>query len=711
MKPILRTALLVAAGLLILHRPGMAAPGDYYIGADSRQALEQAQKTDPGNYAVNYFLGQIYLAAGNRDAAITAWNAYLAGAPADGRSTAVRERMTLLKLAQAREFAKTAAAGGGDAPPPPADTIAVTDFKNLGPQKLVPFIKGLTAMIISDLAKVPQVRVLERARIQALMQEMQLGLAAGIIDGNTAPKLGQMVQAAKVAWGKIDAPDGDNLEITSIVTEIMGNTNLKETDAQGAMDQFFELQKKLVFGILEGMGIQKADLPDDVRKAVEKVHTTSVDALIEFGTGVDFLDNKNFAQAKQAFAKAAQIDPAFDLAGEAEIATPISDVPVTSDGATEEVSMSTAGAGETEEEETTASGGEATDDGTSDEGTADSGTTDEGAGDDTVLADTGDTAPSTAETVTTDTTAVTDTTTDTSQTTTTEETETTSGGWGGTGYGIIMVDGWMGTNPKAYVDTYRTTSPQSGSSTGIATTSILNADPATVNGQSETITAMKVNGGTAITGGLPYPMKSSVIGQDSYMEWGRFNVSDPATTPPMQVSSLNHSVDSMGYYVGGGLTDASQMSNLALNMKTASYSGNAYGTLWTPTGGINMTGTLTMDVDFHTGGVSNFVYEVFDGGVSDPNKAYAFISGASGSITGTNYQVNVATGSWGMDRDGSSGSIPFDDNATIPQATRDARGSFFGPDALKTGGIVAMKGSNNGPVNGMFEATRGALTP
>lgn len=719
MKTILRIVWLTAAVLLILQNPGLAAP-TYYIGADSKAALEQAREADPNNYAVNYFLGQIYLAEGNRDAAINAWGAYLAGAPDDGRSTAVRERMTLLKLAQAREFARKAAAQGG-APEAelPANTIAVTDFKNLGPARLVPFIKGLTAMIISDLAKVPQVRVLERAKIQALMQEMQLGLASGIVDADSAPKLGKMVQARKVAWGKMDAPDGGNLKITSIVTEIMENTNLQETDAEGAMNQFFELQKKLVFGILQGMGIDRADLPDNVRRAVEKVHTKSVDALIQFGMGVDLLDNKNFAQAKAAFAKATRIDPGFDLAGEAETATPISDVPVTSDGATEEVSMSTAGSGETGDEETTDEGAadqgtteEGTADsgtGTTDEGTADSGTTDEGTGDDVYLADTGDTTPSTAETVATDTTTVTDTTTDTSQTTTAEDTQTPSGGWSGTGFGVFMVDYWLGAGSKAFADTYRTTTPQSGSSTSISATSYDTSDSATVNGPNETITAMSVNFGTAITGGLPYQMKTEAIGNDSYMEWGKFNVYDPSSTPPMVEGSYNHSVDSLGYYVGGDLTVLSQISTLAGQSKSASYSGTAYGTIWTPTGGVDMTGDLTMDVDFHVATISNFDWLVYEGGASDPNKGYAYVSGGSGSFdpyTTTTYTVTSA--SWGMDPNGSA--TPSDGDSGTGTIPGDVRGTFYGTDAMKTGGIVLMQGTNNN-VNGNYEATRGALTP
>ena len=181
----------------------------------------------------------------------------------------------------------------------------------------------------------------------------------------------------------------------------------------------------------------------------------------------------------------------------------------------------------------------------------------------------------------------------------------------------------------------------------------------------------------------------------------------------MVAGSDNYTVDTLGYYVGGDLTASSQMADLASASATAYYSGTAYATLWNPMGGLNMTGYMHMNVSFNGGAtaINNFVFEVFDGGVSDLNKGYAFISGASGTITGTDFELNVSTGSWGMDVDGFNNSIPFDDNGTIPVATRDGRGSFYGANAAKTGGIVAMQGSTSGAMNGMFEATQTTPPP
>jgi tetratricopeptide (TPR) repeat protein len=652
MKRIIRTTLLAVAGLLILQSSGLAAPGGYYIGADSKQALEQARKANPNNYAVNYFLGQIYLAEGNRDGAIDAWSAFLAAAPTDGRSVAVRERMTLLKQAQAREFAKKVVAAGGAAPATlPANTIAVTDFKNLGTAKLVPFIKGLTAMIISDLAKVPQVRVLERAKIQALMQEMQLGLAAGIIDADSAPKLGKMVQARKVAWGKMDTPDGSNLKITSIVTEIMENATLQQTDAEGAMDQFFKLQKQLVFGILAGMGVDVNQLPEKVQKAVKRVHTTSVRALIQFGMGVDFLDNKDFAQAKQAFGKAAKIDPEFDLAGEAEVATPISDVPVTSDGATEEVAMSTAGSGEEKKEEQDAAG-------------------DSAASDETAISS----DQSTAETTTTDTNTTNDTTTDTSQTVTTNETENSDLPTNRDGYLVNALsyfpspsytrnyDGMVfNTAPVDFSQSFQIDEWYNGGF-GVGL----------MDGLEDVITALDPRNGNAVTSGVPNDAEWGALGSNEYFIWGAW-----ADVDHMVDGADIYAFASYGYFVMGDVTSETVVDGL---VGSVLYSGKAYGTHSSIPDEM-MNGTFSANVDFSGATVSDFDWQV-------SGTHSASVENGSGPIMHGNYYIT--SGTWKID------------NTTVGvPANRTVAGSFYGNQAQATAGIVVVEDASV-QIHGLF---------
>ena len=661
MKPILRIAVLAAAVLMIL--PGFApAATDYYIGADSKQALEQAHKANPENYAVNYFLGQIYLAEGNRDAAINAWETYLASAPDDGRSTAIRERMTLLKLARAREFARNSATKGDTTPvTPPANTIAVTDFKNLGSAKLVPFIKGLTAMITSDLAKVPQVRVLERAKIQALMKEMELGLASGIVDANTAPKLGKMIQAGKVAWGKMDTPDGTNLKITSIVTEIIENTDLQETDAEGAMTQFFKLQKKLVFGILQGMGIEKADLPPSIQKAIDRPHTTSVDALVQFGMGIDFLDNYNFIDAKQAFSNALDIDPSFDLANQAEISTPAVEIPA----GTSEINTGTALAAsftpEEDESEIETHPTYEKIDSTPPIGTT---TPEAGTSEDTSIA--ADSSSSGSTEGSTSTSSGTEATITASQTGATQAISSTL--WDGPGH-------WHAATILVVTESRWTENVYVGDSNGpnISQHNIPSINQAgknmVFNQDTDTMVSFDTHYGTVTVNQV---MTFSADGHDEWIEYGRWNL--PATT--FTDGTYHYAFAGPGWYVDGATFDTTALSGTG----SYTYSGSAKGSLYTHSSDsvTDLSGSFSCIADFNNNEINNFEMNL--------NGSDVVISGGSGIFAGSGadpYGFVITPSSISI-----KGETPF--NASV-------RGTVYGDTNVGgkyVGGTFGTYGSN-----------------
>ena len=83
------------------------------------------------------------------------------------------------------------------------NSIAVLYFNNKsGENKLTPLQKGLAVMLITDLAKVEQLRVVERVRMQALLDELELG-SSGLVDAETAPRVGKLLGVAKVTGGDI----------------------------------------------------------------------------------------------------------------------------------------------------------------------------------------------------------------------------------------------------------------------------------------------------------------------------------------------------------------------------------------------------------------------------------------------------------------------------------------------------------------------------
>ena len=80
------------------------------------------------------------------------------------------------------------------------NTVAVQSFSNAGNPKYAVLAKGIAAMIISDLSSVPGITVLEREKLQTLIDEIQLS-ESGLVAQDAAAKAGRIMKAEKVLFG------------------------------------------------------------------------------------------------------------------------------------------------------------------------------------------------------------------------------------------------------------------------------------------------------------------------------------------------------------------------------------------------------------------------------------------------------------------------------------------------------------------------------
>lgn len=294
-------------------------------GTSLKDILGRAGDLSPENYAIPFYLGQVHLREGNRDAAIREWERYLAMAPDDYKSASVREQLTLLKIDQATEEARKIVAQDPETIAdrrPPENTLAVLTFKNLSAPDFLPFVKALTMMVITDLSKVPRLTLVERIKIQALVDEMRLG-ASAVVTPASASKMGNLLLAQKIAWGKAGVSPDEKVTVTALVGDTLDPSQPATIGVDGVLQDFMGLEKQLVVEILKTLGLNKADLAPSVRGSLEKIHTTSLKAFMAFGSGLDHLDHRDFAKAKESFRAAAQADPGFDLATEFERSAPL----------------------------------------------------------------------------------------------------------------------------------------------------------------------------------------------------------------------------------------------------------------------------------------------------------------------------------------------------------------------------------------------------
>jgi len=193
----------------------------------------------------------------------------------------------------------------------PNNTIAILYFENKGQKaELNPLQKGLAEMVITDLAKVKSLKVVERIRLQEMMQEMNLG-ESDLVDQRTAPRLGKLLGAYRLVKGSFFELTNDKLNIDAFVARTRTGELDATTNITGNMQDFFRLEKDLVFKILNEL---KITLTDTEREAILEIPTENFFAFLQYSRGLDYEDRGLYTQAFEAYTQAAVTDPNYTQA-------------------------------------------------------------------------------------------------------------------------------------------------------------------------------------------------------------------------------------------------------------------------------------------------------------------------------------------------------------------------------------------------------------
>jgi tetratricopeptide (TPR) repeat protein len=173
--------------------------------AEAEQALKQVSSIAPGETVVPYYLGLIALRRQDSPQAIALLQQYVREDPEGAAAREVPKTLTLLSSAQLQQEVAAAVAREREvvSTPPEPGSIAVQAFVNQGDEAYRAMAKGLAAMIIADLAKVPGLKVLEREKVQLLVNEAKLG-DSGLADKDSAVRSGRLMRAEKVVVGNFE---------------------------------------------------------------------------------------------------------------------------------------------------------------------------------------------------------------------------------------------------------------------------------------------------------------------------------------------------------------------------------------------------------------------------------------------------------------------------------------------------------------------------
>jgi TolB-like protein len=194
---------------------------------------------------------------------------------------------------------------------PAEPRIAVLEFTNAAPSgELDALGKGLQSMVTTDLAQLPAVKIVERARLADLRGELRLG-ASGLVDASTASRVGKLAGATHLLAGSFTVV-GARMRLDGRLFAVDSGALLLAESIEGEKDAFFELEKSLVARIVDKLGVK---LQPRERAALARPHTTDFEAFQSFSQGVALFDEKKYDESIAALRAATSRDADFKLAG------------------------------------------------------------------------------------------------------------------------------------------------------------------------------------------------------------------------------------------------------------------------------------------------------------------------------------------------------------------------------------------------------------
>ncbi len=316
-----------ADGVARLERARAARPADpaiarslgiaYYKAgkyALARTHLSQAVRLDPRDGAATLYLGLTAERQNDHAGAKAAYQSYIRY----GRTSRVRRqletRLAALTRQELQVAAKTAVAQEQrlSTQPGSARTVAVMPLRFVGPDStLKPLERGLAELITIDLARSNQLQVVERARLQALLDEMALQ-RSGQTDSSTNVRAGKIVQAGRIVSGQI-LQDAQRLRVDAAIVNTQTAGVQGGAANENTIEQLFAIQKAIVLQLFDSLGVT---LTTAERNAIELRPTRSLQAFLAYSRGLQLEDQGQYDAAARSFNDAVRLDPGFGMASQ-----------------------------------------------------------------------------------------------------------------------------------------------------------------------------------------------------------------------------------------------------------------------------------------------------------------------------------------------------------------------------------------------------------
>ncbi len=282
---------------------------------EAREMLIAADQALPNDGATSLFRGLTAEAMNDLDGARDAYTKYLAVGTSKGTKQQIRDRLAIVQRRELESTAKSAVSRENELSrvPGPANTIAVPPLKFTGSDtNLVPLERGIAELLITDLARSSQLTVLERERMQSLLDEVARG-QSDRVDETTKVRAGKILQAGRIVQGGILQTGPERIQLTTNVVIVSTSQTTGSASDDDNLEQVFALEKKIVFQLFTNLGIT---LTPEERKLIDDAKPTrNLKAFLAYSRGLQAEDRGDFSGASRFFDDARGLDPGFNAAG------------------------------------------------------------------------------------------------------------------------------------------------------------------------------------------------------------------------------------------------------------------------------------------------------------------------------------------------------------------------------------------------------------
>lgn len=282
--------------------------------AEAHDYLKKAYAQSSSDPKTLFYLGLASEKVGKRRAALRLYEQYgeVPRTSAYRRRMEGRYRWITRQMAQEKmqqRLAREDTLGDGDVSP---GIVAVFPLAYRGErEQYAPLGRGLSEMMTVDLTNVKQLRVVERLRLQALLDELKLAQTE-YVDPETAPRMGRLLGAARLVGGSYNVLPEEELRLDVALANASEAAQAPDMESRsGTLERLFQLEKEMVFRVIERLDIT---LTPAERRAIEKVPTQNLQAFLAYSRGLRQEDEGRYAEASASYQRAAELDPNFEAA-------------------------------------------------------------------------------------------------------------------------------------------------------------------------------------------------------------------------------------------------------------------------------------------------------------------------------------------------------------------------------------------------------------